>query len=147
MTRNNCSCSDSIEAGLLRIVHTLPPCSLKAPKSPRTDGSVVAWGSPRCGGDAGAVQSNCGKCVPWWQRTALLRPCAAWLHQSGARWEVFIEVLKRVCVYTASHMPFWKCWNVINMQGGQAYHTQPGPTKLGCDRGSTKGRFDMYLHR
>ena len=48
----------------------------------------------------GLSSPNCGKCVPWWQRTALLRPCAAWLHQSGARWEVFIEVLKRVCVCT-----------------------------------------------
>ena len=27
------------------------------------------------------------------------------------------------------------------MQGGQACHIQPGPTKLGCDRGSTKGRL------
>ena len=28
---------------------------------------------------------------------------------------------------------------------GQACHIQPGPTKLGCDRGSTKGRFGVYL--
>ena len=32
-------------------------------------------------------------------------------------------------------------------QGGQACHIQPGPTKLGCDRGSTKGRFGVYLPR
>ena len=28
--------------------------------------------------------------------------------------------------------------------GGQAYHIQPGPTKLECDRGSIKGRFDVH---
>ena len=32
-------------------------------------------------------------------------------------------------------------------QGGQACHIQPGPTKLGCDRGSTRGRFGVYLPR
>ena len=30
-------------------------------------------------------------------------------------------------------------------QGDQACHIQPGPTKLGCDRGSTRGRFGVYL--
>ena len=32
------------------------------------------------------------------------------------------------------------------MQGGQAGHILPGPTKLGCDRGCIKGRLDVYLH-
>jgi hypothetical protein len=63
------------------------------------------------------------------------RPCAYKLYSAC------------VCVYTVCHIQFWKCFNVINMQGGQAYHIQPGPTKLGCDRGSTKERFDVYLHR
>ena len=27
----------------------------------------------------------------------------------------------------------------------QACHIQPGPTKLGCDRGRTRGRFGVYL--
>ena len=31
------------------------------------------------------------------------------------------------------------------VQGGQACHIRPGPTKLGCDRGSTKGRLGVYL--
>ena len=29
--------------------------------------------------------------------------------------------------------------------GGQACHIQPGPTKLGCDTGSTKGRLGVHL--
>ena len=29
----------------------------------------------------GLSSPNCGKCVLWWQRTELLRPCAAWLPQ------------------------------------------------------------------
>ena len=33
----------------------------------------------------------------------------------------------------------------FHSQGGQACHIQPGPTKLGCGRGSTKGRFGVYL--
>ena len=107
MTRNNCSCSDSIEAGLLRIVHTLPPCSLKAPKSPRTDGSVVAWGSPRCGGDAGAVQSQL-----WQVRSVVAthRAFAALCSLASSKWGtlggVHRSVETCVCVYTASHMPF-----------------------------------------
>ena len=35
----------------------------------------------------------------------------------------------------------------FHSQGGQACHIQPGPTKLGCGRGSTKGRFGVYLQQ
>ena len=52
----------------------------------------------------------------------------------------FVCVCVCVCVSTPGQ-------RVINQlrQGGQACHIQPGPTKLGCDRGSTKGRFGVYL--
>lgn len=46
------------------------------------------------------------------------------------------------------NVPKAQMFNVINMQGGQAYHhIQPGPAKLGCDGGSIKGRFDVCPHR
>ena len=37
--------------------------------------------------------------------------------------------------------------STLHGQGGQACHIQPGPTKLGCGRGSTKGRFGVYLQQ
>ena len=33
----------------------------------------------------------------------------------------------------------------VSLQGGQACHIRPGPTKLGRERGSTKGRLGVYL--
>ena len=35
----------------------------------------------------------------------------------------------------------------FHKQGGQACHIQPGPTKLGCDRGSTERRLGVYLRK
>ena len=49
-------------------------------------------------------------------------------------------------IICANHM--WACMHScathLDLQGGQAYHIHPGPTKLGCNRGSIKGRFVMY---
>ena len=50
-----------------------------------------------------------------------------------------------VCVCVCPPLDKGFSTTTFHRQGGQACHIQPGPTKLGCDRGSTKGRFGVYL--
>ena len=66
------------------------------------------------------------------------------------------DLVRRMCLETCKEVSVCVCanpsytgrgMNLIEYAVGQAYHIQPGPTKLGCDRGSIKGRFDVYLHQ
>ena len=51
---------------------------------------------------------------------------------------------RRVCVCVCNPWTHRAPFGVV--QGGQACHILPGPTKPGCNRGCIKGRLDVYLH-
>ena len=92
---------------------------------------------------------SCSPTSPVWNvlrpffRSALLAP---WSKSSFSRMrsEGFPS-FECVCVCHTLFLRVSSCPHFPRRQGGQACHIQPGPTKLGCDRGSTKGRFGVYL--